>query len=183
MVEVFPIAIGHYSSPDLEDLDVETQVGRLVDLLAPFGGVHRAWAHPPRDRGANAVQKRLSSWASLSTDVDNDALADRGAAESPDGAPESSVLYWVGHGWSNGHLSALAHAHSPVAVGAAGVAPQQLAYALRARRALLDAVSKAVMKTAGRWWWWTPAVPLKSWTRSPRSWCTRARRGTCCCWQ
>jgi hypothetical protein len=140
VVEVFPVAIGYYSSPDLEDLDVETQVGRLVDLLAPFGGVHRAWAHPPRDRGADAVQKRLNSWASLPTDVGSDALVDRAAAESPDGAPESSVLYWVGHGWSDGHRSALAHAHSPAAVGAAGVAPQQLAYALRSRRALLDAV-------------------------------------------
>jgi hypothetical protein len=140
VVEVFPVHIGYYSSPDLEDLDVETQVGRLVDLLAPFGGVHRAWAHPPRDRGADAVQKRLNSWASLSTDVGSDALADRAAAESSDGAPESSVLYWVGHGWSDGQRSALAHAHSPAAVGAAGVAPQQLAYALRSRRALLDAV-------------------------------------------
>ena len=111
-----------------------------MDLLAPFGGIHRAWAHPPRDRGADAVQKRLNDWTSLPTDMSSDAIADDAADDSPDGAPGPSVLYWVGHGWSNGRLSALAHAHSPAVVGAAGVAPQQLAYALRSRRALLDAV-------------------------------------------
>jgi hypothetical protein len=140
VVDVFPVAIGYYSSPDLEDLDVDTQVGRLVDLLAPFGGVHRVWAHPPRDRGADAVQERLNSWTSLPADVNSDAIADDAADDSADGAPGPSVLYWVGHGWSNGQLSALAHANSQAVVGATGVAPQQLAYALRARRALPHAV-------------------------------------------
>ena len=49
MLDVFPVAIGYYVSPDLEDLDVETEVGRLVELLAPFGGVHRALASIFRD--------------------------------------------------------------------------------------------------------------------------------------
>lgn len=140
MLDVFPVAIGYYVSPDLDDLDVEAQVGRLVDLLAPFGGVHRAWAHPVRDRGADAVQQRLNDWSSASADVASDGLAGHAAVGVPTSVPGASVLYWVGHGWSDGDRSALAHAHSPAAVGAAGVEPQQLAYALRSRQALLDAV-------------------------------------------
>ena len=137
MVEVFPVAIGHYASPNIEDLDVETQVGRVVDLLAPFGGVHREWAHPARDRGSDAVQQRLNDWASPPADTSGGGPADRGAG-FPDGVPGSSVLYWVGHGWSDGDRSALAHTYSPAVVAAAGVDPQQLAYALRSRQALLE---------------------------------------------
>lgn len=140
-MEVFPVAIGYYSSPDLEDLEVEVQVGRLVDLLAPFGGLHRAWAHPARDRGADAVQKRLNGWASLQTETGgDDSTGAVVTGDGPDGARGSSVLYWVGHGWSNGQRSALAHAYSPAAVGTAGVEPRSLAYALLSRQALLGAV-------------------------------------------
>jgi DNA-binding SARP family transcriptional activator len=114
-VDVFPVAIGHYADADLIDLDVQTPVGRLVELLAPFGGRHRPWEHPARDRGADAVQRRLREWTG-----------------SPAG---SSVLYWAGHGWSDGTRTALAHAQSPAMVSGSGLEPQQLAQAIRARQA------------------------------------------------
>jgi hypothetical protein len=47
----------------------------------------------------------------------------------------SSVLYWAGHGWSDGTRTALAHARSPGVVGASGLEPRQLAQAIRARQA------------------------------------------------
>jgi WD40 repeat protein len=137
--QIFPIAIGYYHSTDLSDLDVETQVGKLVDLLAPFGGVIRPWSAPARQRGADAIQKRLGDWRSadsLSHDQyrEPDALGD---TESPR-ALLSTLLYWVGHGWSDGRRHALAHAYSPAVVAAGGVSPQELAYALSARQALID---------------------------------------------
>jgi WD40 repeat protein/DNA-binding SARP family transcriptional activator len=128
-VDVFPVAIGYYTDADLTDLDVETSVGRLVDLLAPFGGRHRPWRHPARDRGADAVQRRLREW--------------------PSPLAGSSVLYWAGHGWSDGTRTALAHAQSPVVVGGSGLEPQQLAQAIRARQA--DGRAREQAGDAGGW--------------------------------
>jgi hypothetical protein len=112
------VAIGHFNDPGLSGLDVDAQVGRLVDLLAPFRGRERRWAVPARERGAGAAEQRLLEWA----------------APNPETA--GSVLYWVGHGWSDGTHAALAHADSPARVGAAGVIPEQLADAIRIRPAL-----------------------------------------------
>jgi hypothetical protein len=47
VVEVFPVAIGHFADPGLPGLDADAQVGRLVDLLAPFGGRE----HPVHESG------------------------------------------------------------------------------------------------------------------------------------
>ncbi|HET9899390.1 MAG TPA: hypothetical protein VFQ44_31065 [Streptosporangiaceae bacterium] len=131
-MDVFPVAISHYADADLADLDVQTSVGRLVDLLAPFGGRHRSWRHPVRDRGADAVQRRLREWFSPDTAESGLSELDHPAVNPSVG---SSVLYWAGHGWSDGTRTALAHGGSPVAVGGSGVEPQQLAQAIRVRQA------------------------------------------------
>lgn len=133
-VDVFPVAIGYYADADLSDLDVEAPVGRLVDLLASFGGRHRPWGHPARDRGADAVQHRLREWSCLQPSV------------PPTGC---SVLYWAGYGWSDGIRTALAHAQSPAAVGGSGLEPQQLAQAIRARQAAAGVREQA--DDAGGW--------------------------------
>ncbi len=136
VVEVFPVAIGHYTDPGMADLGgVEARVGRLVDLLAVFGGRHRPWAQPARERGASAVQRRLRDWSrppAAATDTGRRA----GLGLSP---PPGSVLYWVGHGWSDGFRAVLAHAESPATVGGWGLEPQQLAQAIRARQAAIPA--------------------------------------------
>ena len=129
MVQVFPVAIGRYA--DFPDLDVEEQVGRVVDLLAPFGGWYNAWAAPATERGADAVQQRLLEWANSAD------------------APQGSVLYWVGHGWSDGMRVGLAHSGSPAAVGAAGVTPDQLADAIRRR--LGQARTRSSSEDGGGW--------------------------------
>ena len=109
VVDIFPIAIGHYADPGIQDLDVEPQVGRLVDMLAPFGGRHRAWAHPLGERGADAVQHRLHEWPlPLTVAAGKDPLTD--SAFNPTAG--SSVLYWVGHGWSDGTRAALTKLNS-----------------------------------------------------------------------
>jgi DNA-binding SARP family transcriptional activator len=133
-VDVFPVAIGYYADADLADLDVEAPVGRLVDLLAPFGGRQRPWRHPARDRGADAVQHRLREWPGPQPSI------------PPAGC---SVLYWAGHGWSDGTRTALAHAQSPAEVGGSGLEPQQLAQAIRARQAAVEAQEQA--GDAGGW--------------------------------
>ena len=132
LIEVFPVAIGHYADAGLTGTDTQVQVGRLIDLLAPFGGQHRPWKHPARGRGADAVQRRLREWAS-----------------APSTGPGSSVLYWAGHGWSDGSRIALAHAESPAAVGASGIDPRQLAEAIRERQAIVEARGEA--RDGGGW--------------------------------
>jgi DNA-binding SARP family transcriptional activator len=145
-VDVFPVAIGFYADADLADLDVEAPIGRLVDLLAPFGGRHRPWGHPARDRGADAVQRRLREWPGPQPPVGGAGELDGSAADLATGC---SVLYWAGHGWSGGTHTALAHAQSPAAVGGSGLEPRQLAQAIRARQAAAGAQEQA--GDAGGW--------------------------------
>jgi hypothetical protein len=114
--------IGYYRN--FPRLDVEAQVGHLLDFLAPFGARHRQWAVPALERGPGAVKRRLLKWTEAG-----------GIA----GASGNTVLYRVGHGWSDGIRAALAHADSPSRVGTAGVTPEQLAEAIHDRQALVQA--------------------------------------------
>ena len=114
--EVFPIAIGHYDTPGFSTLDVNTQVGRLLELLAEFNAAHNRWPCPPTGRDAAAVEERLRTWAEPVT-------------------PGNSVLYWVGHGWSDGLSASLAHSASPFDVHTYGLTPRQMAEPVRARQA------------------------------------------------
>jgi WD40 repeat protein len=119
MMELFPIAIGRYRDDGFEDLDVEEQVGRLVDILAPFGGRLNRWACPSGHRDGTAVEVRLREFERLDPDSD-------------------TVLYWVGHGWSDDVTAALAHQMSPADVRTYGVSPEQLAEPVRARQVAVD---------------------------------------------
>jgi hypothetical protein len=115
--ELFPVPLGAYDfHPSLE---VGTQVDRLTALLAEVGGYAVPWPTPMGDRGADEVNARLLAWA------------------KPD-QPGDTLLYWVGHGWSDGRDASLAHARSPVAVRAMGVLPFQLSDAICSRQATAD---------------------------------------------
>ncbi len=131
-LEIFPVDIGHYADPGFPDLDAQARAGRLVDVLAAFGAEHRPWRHPGRQRGADAVQRRLRDWSLSGVPAPGAAFGPGSRASAPAG---SSVLYWVGHGWSDGSRATLAHAESPAVVGGSGVEPLQLAQAIRARQA------------------------------------------------
>jgi WD40 repeat protein len=118
-VEVFPVAIGRFEHACWADLDVDGQVGRLLELLAEFGATHNRWAGLTSVRDADAVERRLADWAYPSE-------------------PCNSILYWVGHGWTDGHTVSLAHAMSPPDVRTFGVTPGQLADPVRSRQATAD---------------------------------------------
>lgn len=118
-LDVFPIAIGYYQDPGFEALDVDNQAGRLVDLLARFGAHARDWPVPARQRGAGQVAQRLRHWSHFGEETT---------------APANTVLYWVGHGWSDGTDSVLAHADSPFIAADDGVRPASLARALQVRQ-------------------------------------------------
>lgn len=131
-VSFFPIAIGIYRSDEIDNLDAEVQAGRLLDLLSDFETTEWPWRVPSAMRGADAVQQRLFEWAThkrpayLKTDTD--------AEDLPSALP-SSILYWVGHGWSDGRRSVLAHSYSPDLAALGGISPPDLAYAIYARHA------------------------------------------------
>ncbi|GFJ86645.1 hypothetical protein Prum_002870 [Phytohabitans rumicis] len=105
---IFPIGIGTYDEPTFETLDVEPQIRRLCDLLAPFGGRQIPWAVPMDGRGGTAVLDRLQDWSSGHEDHD-------------------TVLYWIGHGWDNTVDASLAHRESPAVVDTRGLLPKMLA--------------------------------------------------------
>jgi WD40 repeat protein len=111
---LFPVPIGTYRDTKFDKLEVDAEVERLARILAPFriaGPV--PWDVAMADRGADAVEDRLGAWASA------------------DGT-QHTILYWAGHGWSNGHRSTLAHAFSPYEVGWRGVSPDDVAAAVAA---------------------------------------------------
>jgi hypothetical protein len=102
-----------------DDLEVEAAVAQVVELLAEFGAREVPWETPMAARDGNAVDARLQAWAQPVT-------------------PANSVLYWVGHGWSDGSQVTLAHCLSPPAVRVYGVPPDKLAEPVRSRQATAD---------------------------------------------
>lgn len=135
MIHIYPMAFGFYHDPGLANLDVEPEVGRVVDLLSSFGAELVPWSAPAPSRGADAVQERLHQWHPAQPTEWDSSTDEPGSGANAVRSPRGSVLYWVGHGWSDGRRHALAHARSPVVVGSAGVQPEQLAHAIAARQA------------------------------------------------
>ncbi|MGW3073472.1 AAA family ATPase [Kitasatospora sp. NPDC001132] len=114
-LQFFPVAIGRYR--DHPPLDTETEVAGIAELLAPFGAETRDWEVEEIDRGLDAVDGRLREWS------------------EPQSAGDT-ILYWTGHGESDGDQRALlAHALSPRPLATSGITPQQLVSHLTAREA------------------------------------------------
>ncbi|GIE30966.1 hypothetical protein Ait01nite_040110 [Actinoplanes italicus] len=130
-VAVYPVGIGEYEDPALERLAVDAEIERICRLLAVFGGRHMPWRAPMGERGADAVDRRLAEWR------DGD----------PDG---DTILYWVGHGWSNDDSAALAHCFSPAHVGATGLRPDVLAETIADRQSMSPASWAVVIVEACR---------------------------------
>jgi WD40 repeat protein len=135
MIQIFPMAFGFFHDPALANLDVEPEVGRVVDLFSPFDAELLPWGTPAPMRGADATQERLRAWVAAKSMGQREADREPGASDSVADMQTGAVLYWVGHGWSDGRRHALAHARSPAVVGSAGVLPEQLAHAIAAHQA------------------------------------------------
>ncbi len=113
-LQVFPVAIGRYADRRFEPLETGSEAAKVVELLAEFGGYEVPWATPLEQRGGDAVTERLRVWSTPEEEHD-------------------TVLYWVGHGWSNRLDATLAHHLSPFEVGDDGLMPRQLASKISAR--------------------------------------------------
>src|SRR5206468_11538118 len=79
--QLFPVVIGAYD--EHETLDAEPELAVVAGLFAEFGADVVPWNVPMAERGGDAVDRRLRDWS------------------RPDSASDS-VLYWLGHGWSDG---------------------------------------------------------------------------------
>ncbi|MGW3960079.1 nSTAND1 domain-containing NTPase [Amycolatopsis sp. NPDC005003] len=112
-LEIFPVAIGEYADPAHQRLEVEAEVAEIVRLLDEFGGELTPWHLPMADRHGDKVNERLTQWAK---------------SDLP-----CTLLYWVGHGWSDGRQATLAHAGSPGQVGQQGMTAALLTEFLAAR--------------------------------------------------
>ncbi|GIE29635.1 hypothetical protein Ait01nite_026800 [Actinoplanes italicus] len=114
---VFAMGFAAYRDPGLPDLpEVEAEIDRLGGILSAFGGHVVDWPVPMDRRGADSVRERLNEWTSTATNG-------------------STVLYWVGHGWSDTVSASLAHWSSPARVGVDGLQPQVLADKVAERQA------------------------------------------------
>ncbi|MFI0964910.1 hypothetical protein ACH4S8_26460 [Streptomyces sp. NPDC021080] len=113
-LQFFPIDIGVYlHHPELE---TDPEIKGIEALLKPFGAQTEPWPVSPENRGIAAVTARLTTW-SVPQDIGD------------------TVLYWVGHGASDGGPTALlAHAHSPRPVTPDGIDPPTLLRHIKARQ-------------------------------------------------
>ncbi|MFD1271847.1 hypothetical protein ACFQ51_07085 [Streptomyces kaempferi] len=113
-LQFFPVDIGVYlHHPGLE---TDPEIKGIEALLKPFGAQIEPWPVPPENRGIAAVTARLKTW-SAPQDIGD------------------TVLYWVGHGVSDGGPTALlAHAHSPRPVTPDGIDPPTLLRHIKARQ-------------------------------------------------
>jgi WD40 repeat protein/ABC-type hemin transport system ATPase subunit len=87
----------------------------VTRLLEPFGIDVADWTAPMGKRTVSAVMERLQEW------------------QVP--GPTPTILYWVGHGWSNNKKAFLACQDSPLRVGDAGIETYYLADRIEARQA------------------------------------------------
>ncbi|MGW3934902.1 hypothetical protein [Streptomyces phaeochromogenes] len=118
-LQFFPVDIGVYRHHD--HLETEPEVAGIAALLEPFGARIDPWPVPAEERGADAINQRLEEWSASHVTGD-------------------TVLYWVGHGWSNGGpTTLLAHALSPVELSQNGIGPEGLLQSLKARQCQEDA--------------------------------------------
>ncbi|WP_203794812.1 AAA family ATPase, partial [Actinoplanes derwentensis] len=115
MVTIYPIGIPEYRDPAWRALDVDAEITELCRLLADFGGRPVPWDVPADERDSDAVAERLRGWARQDTEP-------------------ATVLYWAGHGWSDGTDAALAHHGSPEHVGVYGLKPAELAHPIAERQ-------------------------------------------------
>ncbi|MEV2226269.1 hypothetical protein AB0E01_41395 [Nocardia vinacea] len=119
----FPVTIGSYRHH--ARLDVGPEVEGITELLSEFGGQLVSWDEPdpdrfsadgtgPQGRNGQAVRCRLTTW-------------------ERDTCATSTVLYWLGHGWSNRERAALAFADSEKVLVSGGLLPDELANYICAR--------------------------------------------------
>ncbi|MFI5677608.1 hypothetical protein [Streptomyces cellulosae] len=114
-LQFFPIDIGAYQHHP--PLPTGPEVDGVAALLTPFGAHTDPWDTPLHERGGDAVEERLRHWSTLP------------------GVGGDTVLYWVGHGSSDGGFTTLlAHARSPHPLTSGGFTPQQLLHYLHERQ-------------------------------------------------
>lgn len=108
-VQLFVMDFGRFKKSDVyPDLPVGAEVDRMSTILSRLGASRGAsWATPMEERSSEAVVDRLSTWAESPTSL--------------------TVLYWLGHGWSNGKKTALVHWSTPKYAPTNGVTPDALA--------------------------------------------------------
>ncbi|MFH0176944.1 hypothetical protein [Streptomyces cacaoi] len=124
-LQFFPIDIGHYDNHP--PLPTGPEVDAVAALLTPFGAETDAWRAPQEGRGPDAVHDRLAAWSADRTGCD-------------------TVLYWVGHGASDGFFHALlAHAKSPRPLDTNGISHLEILQHLKRRQARQDAGWAAVV--------------------------------------
>ncbi|MCL6670441.1 hypothetical protein [Streptomyces panaciradicis] len=127
-LQFFPVDIGRYDNHP--PLPTEPEVEAVAALLTPFGAQTNTWHAPQEGRGPDAVNERLAAWSGGRTGCD-------------------TVLYWVGHGASDGAFHALlAHARSPRPLDANGISHLELLQHLKKRQARQQAGWAAVIVDA-----------------------------------
>ncbi|MDX2849222.1 WD40 repeat domain-containing protein [Streptomyces sp. PA03-3a] len=117
-LEFFPIDIGDYRHHP--PLPTAEEVEAVAAELAPFAPRYQPWQVAGSERTADAVQQRLSEWAHPSS-------------------TGNTILYWAGHGESDGETALLAHTGSPHPLVHSGISPQDILTYLTARQNHPDA--------------------------------------------
>ncbi|RPF38069.1 hypothetical protein [Streptomyces sp. TLI_185] len=128
LLQFFPVDIGHYDNHPA--LPTEPEVEAVAALLTPFGAETDAWHTSQEGRGPDVVHDRLAAWSANRTRCD-------------------TVLYWIGHGASDGAFHALlAHAKSPRPLDTNGISHLEILQHLKKRQSQQDPGWAAVVVDA-----------------------------------
>lgn len=108
-VMLYAVPIGTYEDPEYGDLSADDEAECVSSILDTIGVIADRWPVSGADRTMTAANRRVRSWST--------------SARRRIG----SILYWVGHGYSNGDDAWLATADSAHPIAGTGVRPEQLA--------------------------------------------------------
>ncbi|MFG3522444.1 hypothetical protein ACGF5S_19425 [Nocardia nova] len=142
-VELFPIAIGEFDSAEWERIDgIDANLAGFLDAFDGFVCHVVEWQRTaPRCCGKAPTGQELlcSSCSGRKSDHyrGHDDVSAR-LRQWSDGDPSTrSILYWIGHGWSDENQATLIHSKtSPEHAGTEGIRPERIAEAIRSRFAV-----------------------------------------------
>ncbi|WP_024800523.1 WD40 repeat domain-containing protein [Nocardia sp. BMG51109] len=138
-VELFPIAIGEFDSAEWERIDgIDANLAGFFGAFDGFACHVIDWERTAPCCGKLPVGRELQCSSCPDRKGDHYRGHDDVSArlrQWSDGDPSiRSILYWVGHGWSDGHQAALIHSRtSPEHPGTEGIGPERVAEAVSSR--------------------------------------------------
>ncbi|NNH72950.1 ATP-binding protein [Nocardia uniformis] len=139
-VELFPIAIGEFDSARYPHIDgIDANLAAIIDTFDGFESHVVEWRRTASECCGKSTKRSYSDCLGCPDRLgdhyrDRDDVSARLQQWADGDSATRSILYWVGHGWSDDHQVALIHSRThPAYVAHEGIRPEHIASAIRSR--------------------------------------------------